>query len=67
MKEIRVTQCKGNGQGSCKRCGDNGIWNRSWLCFLYKVEGLDGCYCSNCVKEIKNEIQKGEQINVKNE
>lgn len=53
---ISVTQCKGEGQGSCKRCTDNGKWNRAWMCFLYKIEGLDGCYCSDCVKEIRKEM-----------
>ena len=23
--------------------------------FLYKIEGYEGCYCSDCVKEIKAE------------
>lgn len=49
---MNVVQCKGEGQGSCKRCIDNGKWNRMWMCFLYEIEGLDGCYCSDCVKEI---------------
>lgn len=50
---MKITQCKGEGQGSCKRCVDNGKWNRSWMCFLYKIEGYDGCYCKDCVKEIQ--------------
>ena len=50
----RVKICKGEGLGSCKRCEDNGKWNRQWMCFLYRIEGLEGCYCSNCVKEIIN-------------
>lgn len=49
---MNVIQCTGNGQGSCKRCTENGIWNRNWMCFLYEIENLDGCYCSNCVSEI---------------
>lgn len=49
---MKVTQCTGEGQGSCKRCSDKGKWNRIWCCFLYKIEGLEGCYCSDCVKEI---------------
>ena len=52
MGELKVTRCEGNGQGSCKRCDDHGIWNRNWMCFLYKVEGYDGCFCWNCVREI---------------
>lgn len=55
---MEVTKCKGEGQGSCKRCTDNGKWNVSWMCFLYKIDGLDGCYCSDCVKAIKQENNK---------
>ena len=52
MNNLKITQCKGEGQGSCKMCTDNGIWNRQWMCFLYKIEGYEGCYCSDCTKEI---------------
>ena len=55
---MKVTQCKGDGQGSCKRCSDKGKWNRTWMCFLYKIEGYEGCYCSNCVKELQAPIEK---------
>lgn len=55
FKNIKVTQCSGDGQGSCKRCSDNGKWNRHWSTFLYKIEGLDGCYCFNCTNEIDKE------------
>lgn len=51
---LKITQCKGEGDGSCKMCSDNGIWNVSWMCFLYKIEGYDGCYCHECVKKIKS-------------
>lgn len=46
---MKVTQCTGEGMGSCKRCSDNGKWNMNWMCFLYKIEGYEGCYCSDCV------------------
>ena len=49
---MKVTQCAGEGMGSCKRCSDNGKWNMNWMCFLYKIEG---CYCSDCVKKIREE------------
>ena len=49
---MQITKCKGEGQGSCKRCSDNGIWNIHWMCSLYKIEGLEGCYCEKCVKEM---------------
>lgn len=55
MSNLKITQCKGEGQGSCKRCLDNGKWNRTWMCFLYKIEGYEGCYCSECVKKIMEE------------
>lgn len=52
---MKVTKCTGEGQGSCKRCSDRGKYSRNWMCFLYKIEGKEGCYCFDCVKEIKNE------------
>ena len=57
LKKVKVTCCEGEGQGSCKRCVDKGIWNRMWMSFLYKIEGLEGCYCAKCVDEIMEEIE----------
>lgn len=57
---MKVTKCTGEGQGSCKRCSDKDKWNISWMCFLYNIEGYDGCYCSDCVKEILKENTKDE-------
>lgn len=54
---IKVTKCTGEGQGSCKRCEDNGKWNRNWMSLLSKIEGLPGCYCSDCVEQIKREME----------
>lgn len=54
---MKITKCTGEGQGSCKRCSDKGKWNRMWCCFLYKIEGYEGCYCSDCVKEITAEVR----------
>lgn len=51
---MKVTQCQGDGQGSCKGCEDKGKWNRVWTSMLYKVEGLEGCYCSSCIKELES-------------
>ena len=51
----KITRCTGEGQGSCKRCNDNGKWNRAWMCFLNQIEGYDGCYCDSCTKEIMKE------------
>ena len=57
-KERKEKKCKGNGQGSCKRCSDLGKWNRTWMCFLFEIEGMDGCYCEDCVKEfLKEEME----------
>ena len=55
MNKLKVSQCHGEGLGSCKRCSDHGIWNRIWMSFLYKIEGYAGCYCSYCVQEIIDE------------
>ena len=42
---MEVTQCQGEGHGSCRRCTNKTGWNMSWMCFLYKIKGLNGCYC----------------------
>lgn len=52
---MKVTRCKGEGQGSCKRCEKHGVWNRYWMCFLYEIDGMDGCYCEKCIKEMEGE------------
>lgn len=65
MKQVKVinnkniTICEGEGLGSCKRCDDNGKWNSQWMCFLYKIKGVEGCYCHKCTEEIMNELDKG--------
>ena len=56
---MKVTKCKGEGQGSCKRCTDNGKWNVHWMCFLYEIEGHEGCYCRDCVKENQRAESEG--------
>lgn len=53
---MKYYMCKGEGHGSCKRCSDKGKWNRKWMCFLFKIENISGCYCSDCVKEIASEL-----------
>mgnify|MGYP000877704440 FL=1 len=57
---MKVTKCTGEGQGSCKRCLDKGKWNRMWMWALYHIEGYEGCYCSDCIKEILNENMNDE-------
>ena len=52
----KVTKCTGDGQGSCKRCSDLGKYCRNWMVFLYKIEGFEGCYCSDCMNVILSEF-----------
>lgn len=49
---VKIRQCDGNGQGTCTLCESKGKWNRTWMCFLYKIEGMNGSYCYKCVNEI---------------
>ena len=49
---LLIKQCDGNGLGSCTSCERKGVWNRTWMCFLYKIDGIDGIYCAKCLKEI---------------
>ena len=53
--KLKITKCTGEGQGSCRRCLEKGKWNRNWMYFLYEIEGYNGCYCLDCVKEIEME------------
>lgn len=65
-KSLKITKCEGEGQGSCKMCSDNGKWNRSWMCFLYHIEGYKGCYCSDCVKKIVQSNSEKEGTRLEN-
>lgn len=49
-RHIAYKKCK--GRGSCDMCHIEGKFNRSWACFLYKISGMYGAYCSDCVKKI---------------
>lgn len=60
MSDLKIRQCEGEGHGSCKMCTDNGKWNCMWMCFLYKIEGYEGCYCWECVKKIKEKNETRE-------
>lgn len=55
---MKITKCKGEGQGSCSLCDEHGIYNRIWMTFLYRIEGYKGCYCEKCVNEIKAKQQE---------
>ena len=53
-----MKKCSGEGQGSCKRCEANGIWNRMWMCLLYTVDGYKGTYCYECAKVLEAKISE---------
>lgn len=57
LKKSKSYMLRGRRSGSCKRCVDKGIWNRMWMSFLYKIEGLEGYYCAKCVDEITEEMK----------
>lgn len=48
---MNVIKCEGNGQGSCKRCLDQGKWDRMWMCFLYHIEGMVGAIVMIALKK----------------
>ena len=52
---MKITKAVGNGQTQCRGCKEKGKWNVQWTDFLFKVEGKDGCYCKECVAEIRVE------------
>jgi hypothetical protein len=54
---LKITRCTGNGQGECTRCKQLKGWSREWMTFLYKIEGRDGLYCGDCVRQIAKEMQ----------
>ena len=55
---MKVTQCTGEGQGSCKRCFEKGKRKRNWMRFLYKIEGYEGCFSYDCIMEIRKEVKQ---------
>lgn len=58
MNKINYIKLEGNGQCSCKRCEEKRGWNRHWTNMCFKIEGFDGVYCSECLKEILAEEQE---------
>ena len=50
---VNIKRCNGNGQAQCSGCKNKGKWNVQWSSFLYEVEGKEGLYCFDCVKEIR--------------
>jgi hypothetical protein len=55
---MKVTKCIEEGQGSCKRCLEKRQMEHKLDVLLYEIEGYDGCYCSDCVKEIRKEVNQ---------
>ena len=43
-----MKKCKGEGQSNCDKCGQ-----RQWMCFLYEVDEVEGCYCRECAEELE--------------
>lgn len=60
MNPLKVTRCSGEGQGECKRCKELKGFGLNWMSLLCKIDGYEGCYCSDCVKEI---LKEGEEAN----
>lgn len=63
MSKLKITPCTGEGAGSCKRCNKN----QNWMCFLYHIEGYEGCYCRDCVEAIQEEENQKEIDKLRNE
>lgn len=59
---MEIKKCKGEGQGICTGCENKGKWNRVWTSMLYKVEGMEGTYCSDCLEEIKRMSKQTKQV-----
>ena len=52
-KNLKITKCVGEGQAECKRCAEIKGFNRNWVSMMYKIDGYDGCYCSDCVETME--------------
>ena len=46
------------GQGGCKRCSELGKYSRTWMCFLYTVEGQEGYYCKEHAEEVEKNADR---------
>lgn len=57
---VKVYRGLDEGQGECKRCADIRGWNRCWVSMMYKIDGYNGLYCSECMDFIVNEIEKNQ-------
>lgn len=55
-----MIKATGEGQAECPRCRELGKWSHTWVCFLYKVEGHEGCYCKEHAEEFDKEERNGQ-------
>lgn len=55
---ITIIRCEGEGEGNCKGCDGKGIWSRYRMSYLYKIEGQEGYYCEECIKEIMRKEER---------
>lgn len=49
---MKITECEGNGQGVCSRCGCI-----NWMTLLYKIENVPGNYCTTCIRKMKSLLE----------
>lgn len=56
MELTRIDTSHYNGQAQCTRCKEKGKFNIGWSCMMIKFKEIDGIYCSECVKEILNNV-----------
>lgn len=55
-----IVKCQGEGQGCCKWCKEMGKYSLTWMSFLYRVEGIEGCYCFEHALEIEKRLNEGD-------
>lgn len=51
----------GDGQCECARCKQLKGFNRHWTSMCYEIEGLDGCYCWECLAALLEEDEHGKE------
>lgn len=58
MVDPLVKRCTGNGLSSCTRCRRLGRYSLMWDSFLFQIDGIEGRYCSDCVKAILLDLRQ---------
>lgn len=53
-----MIKATGEGQAECPKCRELRKWSRTWVCFLYEVEGHKGYYCKEHAEELEMEENK---------